>query len=524
MTGSCSPIVLGLGQTGGGAGSPGPPGPPGAGYMATSTTSLTIAGSGSKSFTTQAGLAYTTGARIRATTLTNGSWMEGVATSYSGTTLIATMDLFGGSGTYTDWDINLAGERGATGPAAGTPTGTGFVHVTADVSDPVAQLVFNADVASTAALALTKLAAQADQTVVGNVSGGALAPVALTQAQLRTLLAYAAIALSGSASDLSTGTVPLARLSGITTTQLAAGAAVALTQLAAIADATFLGNNAGSTGIPVAMTVAQARTLLALAAIATSGSASDLTTGTVPLARLVGLTNAELSASAAIVLSKLATQADQTLVGNVSGGTAVPTALSQAQARTFLAYAAVALSGSASDLTTGTLPLARLVGITNTEISASAAIVLTKLATIAAHRYLGNNTGSAATPIELTATQLQAELADWNGNALSNFDASVVVDTSTARTLSATERGCILTLNNASAVTVTLPNSSEIGYSLTVYQKGAGQVSFTAASGATLRNRQTHTKLAGQYAAATLFVEANAGSAAIWVLAGDTTA
>lgn len=451
MATCCSPVILGLGQTGSGGGSPGPPGAAGPGYLATSATSLVTAGSGSRAFTTQAGLAYTAGARIRATSTGTGDWMEGVTASYSGTTLTVTMDLNSGTGTNADWDINLAGERGATGPAAGTPTGTGFVHVTAGVSDPVAQLVFNADVASNAAIVLSKLATQADQTVVGNVSGGSAVPIALSQAQLRTLLSYAAIALSGSASDLSTGTVPLARLAGITNAELSASAAIALSKLATIADQTLLGNNSGSAGVPLALTATQARTLLGLATVATSGSASDL--------------------------------------------------------------------GS------GTLPLARLVNITNTEISASAAIALTKIATIAAHTFLGNNTGSTGAILALTATQLQAELADWNANTLKNFVAEVVVDTGTTLTLSGSHRGRILTQNNASAITTTLPNSLEIGFSVTIYQKGAGQITFAAGSGATLVNRQTQTKTAGQYAVVTLFVEANSGgTAAVWVLAGDTAA
>lgn len=104
-------------------------GPTGAGYTATSTTSLVTAGSGSKSFTTQSGLAYSVGARIRATSTGSSEWMEGVVTSYSSTTLVVTMDLNSGTGTHTDWNINLAGQRGATGAtgstgAAGTIDGT----------------------------------------------------------------------------------------------------------------------------------------------------------------------------------------------------------------------------------------------------------------------------------------------------------------------------------------------------------------------------------------------------------------
>lgn len=50
-----------------------------------------------------------------------------------------------------------------------------------------------------------------------------------------------------------------------------------------------------------------------------------------------------------------------------------------AQLKTDLNYAAIAMSGSADDLSAGTVPLARLSGITNTEISNSAAIAYSKL-------------------------------------------------------------------------------------------------------------------------------------------------
>lgn len=60
----------------------------------------------------------------------------------------------------------------------------------------------------------------------------------------------------------------------------------AITQLAAIAASSFVANNGGSSAAPAAITVAQARALLGLAAIATSGSAADLSAGTIPSARL----------------------------------------------------------------------------------------------------------------------------------------------------------------------------------------------------------------------------------------------
>jgi hypothetical protein len=109
------------GSTGpqGGQGVQGVAGPTGPGYTATSATSATI-GLGSVTMTTQAGLAYTAGARVRlaATSAPAADWMEGVCTAYSGTALTVNVDLINGSGTFTSWTINTAGQTGA----AGTPT------------------------------------------------------------------------------------------------------------------------------------------------------------------------------------------------------------------------------------------------------------------------------------------------------------------------------------------------------------------------------------------------------------------
>ncbi|WP_454629507.1 hypothetical protein [Bradyrhizobium cenepequi] len=86
--------------------------PAGKTYGGTSTTSLAI-GAGLKAFTTQANLAYQSGARVRATSTANTSnWMEGVAT-YSGTALTISADKISGSGTHADWNFNIVGEPGA---------------------------------------------------------------------------------------------------------------------------------------------------------------------------------------------------------------------------------------------------------------------------------------------------------------------------------------------------------------------------------------------------------------------------
>lgn len=88
----------------------------GTGYRATSTTSLSLADSGDKTFTTQANLAYSPGARIRATSASDTSkWMEGIVSDYTDTDLVVTMDKKNGTGSFADWNINITGEIGSTG-------------------------------------------------------------------------------------------------------------------------------------------------------------------------------------------------------------------------------------------------------------------------------------------------------------------------------------------------------------------------------------------------------------------------
>lgn len=87
-------------------------------YGGTSDTSLLL-GTGSKVFTTQKLLGYVAGSRVRAASLANPTlnYMEGVVTSYAGTTLTVSMDRGAGSGTFADWQLTLIGDVGGPGPA-----------------------------------------------------------------------------------------------------------------------------------------------------------------------------------------------------------------------------------------------------------------------------------------------------------------------------------------------------------------------------------------------------------------------
>lgn len=90
----------------------------GSSYAGTSTTNVLIASSGSKTFTTQVGLAYLPGSRVRFTNVGSGNYMEGVTTSYTSSTgvLIFTADNSVGAGnTYNAWNLNIAGDKGSTG-------------------------------------------------------------------------------------------------------------------------------------------------------------------------------------------------------------------------------------------------------------------------------------------------------------------------------------------------------------------------------------------------------------------------
>jgi len=88
----------------------------------TSTSSIAI-GTGSKTFTTQAGKQFAAGQFVLVLSDADPTnYMHGQVTSYSGTTLVVNVTNVGGSGTHTDWSISVSGSRGATGATGATGT------------------------------------------------------------------------------------------------------------------------------------------------------------------------------------------------------------------------------------------------------------------------------------------------------------------------------------------------------------------------------------------------------------------
>jgi hypothetical protein len=90
----------------------------GQGYLATSTSSVAI-GTGTKTFTTQSGLAYLPNDYVRISASAT-QYIEGNVTSYSGTTMVISEVLKAGTGTFANWNISLAGKQGTTGATGAT--------------------------------------------------------------------------------------------------------------------------------------------------------------------------------------------------------------------------------------------------------------------------------------------------------------------------------------------------------------------------------------------------------------------
>jgi len=312
----------------------------------------------------------------------------------------------------------------------------------------------------------------------GSAIAAVLARSAHTGTQaVGTITGLAAVATSGSATDLTTGTLPIARV---------ADGAVTLAKQADVATARVMGRVTAATGVQEALTAAQTRTLLnvadgatanaadaalrdrathtgtqaagtitGLASVATSGSATDLTTGTLPIARV---------ADGAITKAKLENVATSTIRGRVTAATGIPEDLTAAQTRTLLnvadgatanasdaslrdrathtgtqavgtitGLATVATSASATDLTTGILPAARFNDTAHgtraggtlhaNAVAAGGAGFMTGADKTKLDAITGTNTGNQTTIVGITGTKAQFDTAVTDGNILYVGDA-----------------------------------------------------------------------------------------------------
>ena len=111
-----------------------------------------------------------------------------------------------------------------------------------------------------------------------------------------------------------------------------------------------------------------------------------------------------------------------------------------------------------------------------------------------------------------------------------NVDGSLVADvelsgavgseiTDSSYTLSADDRGKTLLFSSSATQGITCSSGLGVGFNTTFVQYGSGQLELSASSGVSLLNRQSHTKTAGTYAAASVVII----SSDVYLLAGDTS-
>lgn len=105
---------------------------------------------------------------------------------------------------------------------------------------------------------------------------------------------------------------------------------------------------------------------------------------------------------------------------------------------------------------------------------------------------------------------------------ISGYRGLVDRETASSYTFLPEDTGRIKELDDGTGVDAVLDRDMPKGFACTVVQAGAGTINFRPETGATLVNRQSHTDSAGQWAECSLYVSSNAGSAAVWVLGGDT--
>lgn len=184
----------------------------------------------------------------------------------------------------------------------------------------------------------------------------------------------------------------------------------------------------------------------------------------------------------------------------------------------------VTFSGSSSG--TLTLQSAAIASGTVTIPAGTATLVNTSATQTLTNKDLTSTTNTFPTTlVTTTATQtLTNKTIDYNSNTISNLpaanlDLTLNAQTGTTYTLVLSDKNKLVTLSNASAITVTVPTNATAAFAtgsqISIQQIGAGQVTVAGASGVTITG--TGTKLRTQYSAATL-IKTGTDS---WTILGD---
>ena len=268
------------------------------------------------------------------------------------------------------------------------------------------------------------------------------------------------------------------------TTAKIADANVTLPKIANIGTDRLLGRDTAASGAVEELTV--------------GGGVEFTTTGGIQRSALTGDVTASAGsgattiATAAVTLAKMANLAQDQVIGRVTASTGVPeTFIVTSTARAMLDDT----SNSAIRTTIGALG-----GVTGSTDNAL---------------LRADGTGGATTQASGIIVSDTDEISGQTANVVSASSGFTTDDTYNGKTVLA---------SHATGFTITLHAAAKKGFNITVIQEGAGQITFAAASGATLFCYGGHTKTAGQYAMVAVIVKSNAGSAAQLNLGGATGA
>ena len=112
-----------------------------------------------------------------------------------------------------------------------------------------------------------------------------------------------------------------------------------------------------------------------------------------------------------------------------------------------------------------------------------------------------DSTGAADIKIEGGGTYSSGNLLRIEAAAYRLASDSILTDSSTARTLTASDKGRVIYFTSASTVTVTTASGLGAGFTCTLIQGGLGQIQITAGASTSVVSDGSFSKTAGQYAA-----------------------